>query len=135
MSIYIYLFIKQRPKSCYRRVGAHQRQRKREEGKKRKKSEEKERDRDTEGGPSKPIPSNRCAHREWRTERKTEAGNREKQGTGPQPSNPGPISRLLRRTGIKRWAYSFYFMLKLQSLVSTVEPQISNWETLVQIQS
>ena len=33
-SIFIYLFIKQRPKSRYHGVGAHQYQRKREEGKK-----------------------------------------------------------------------------------------------------
>ena len=35
-NIILYLFIKQKPKSRYRGVGAHQRQRKREEGKKRK---------------------------------------------------------------------------------------------------
>ena len=35
-------------------------------------------------------------------EQKTEVGKIEKQGAGPQPSNPRPFSRLLRRAGIIR---------------------------------
>ena len=52
--LFIYLFIKQRPKSHHRRVGAHQRQGKREEGNTRENSEEKERDRGTEGETPQP---------------------------------------------------------------------------------
>ena len=62
--IFIYLFIKQRPKSHYREVGAHRRQGKRKKGKTREKCEETERDRGTEGEIPNPIPSNCCAHGE-----------------------------------------------------------------------
>ena len=53
--LFIYLFIRQLPKSCHRGVGTLQRQGKRREGNKSEKSEEKERDRGREGEIPNPI--------------------------------------------------------------------------------
>ena len=70
---YIYLFIlfiKQRPKSHYRGVGAHQRLRKREEGKKKWFG--------TEGEIIHPNPVNLCAYGDRRREQETEGRTKER---------------------------------------------------------
>ena len=56
--LFIYLFVRQLPKSYQSGVGAHQRQGKRKEGKKSEKSERKERVQGAEGGTLFPIAGN-----------------------------------------------------------------------------
>ena len=50
----------------------------------------------------------RCVNAKWEEQNGKRKREKKKLGVSPQPSYPGPISRLLRRAGIIRWAYSFY---------------------------
>ena len=56
--------------------------------------------------------TDRCANKGWRAERKIRKEQKERNRERvPHPSYLGPFSRILRRAGIIRWAYSFYFSM------------------------